>query len=297
MKKRLRLNICVSLVVTAAIIALGVFVFQSSYLRAFEAFCDVIGSVKYYFLVLFGSPPDDLPSVTEYSKVISRTAILPSDFVAFKEKSVSFFKTLISKENFVSWLSVVAINASTFAKVLTILLPCVMALIIVIKRLYASENTKHNQDTLPLKIFKTISGKTYQPVKRFVRGYTEFLRTYPKIYVFWLVLCAFHCNLVSIAAEFFAYYFYFAVSFDIAGLYTQAVKLALDLQILFSFFPKWALFIFAWLIFNCWRKKTANNRLRHFEARNCGFINELPIVSMTCGSMGKKKTTMITDMV
>ena len=32
------------------------------------------------------------------------------------------------------------------------------------------------------------------------------------------------------------------------------------------------------------------------EARNCGFINELPIVSMTCGSMGKKKTTIITDM-
>ena len=36
---------------------------------------------------------------------------------------------------------------------------------------------------------------------------------------------------------------------------------------------------------------------RHFEARNCGFINELPIVSMACGSMGKKKTTLITDMV
>lgn len=37
--------------------------------------------------------------------------------------------------------------------------------------------------------------------------------------------------------------------------------------------------------------------MRHFEARNCGFINELPIVSMSCGSMGKKKTTLITDMV
>ena len=297
MKKRLRLNICVSLVVTAALIALGVFAFNSSYLRTFETLCDVISSVKYYFLVLFGSPPSDLPSVTEYSKVITWTAILPSDFVAFNENAEAFFKMLMSKENFLSWLSAVGKKASTLAKVLTVSLPCVMALIIVIKRLYASENTKHNQDTVPLKIFKKVSGKTYQPVKRFVRGYIEFLRTYPKNYVFWLVLCAFHCNLVSIAAEFFAYYLYFAVSFDIAGLYTQAVKLALDLQILFRFFPKWALFIFAWLIFNCWRKKTANNRLRHFEARNCGFINELPIVSMTCGSMGKKKTTMITDMV
>ena len=92
MKKRLRLNICVSLVVTAALIALGVFAFNSSYLRTFETLCDVISSVKYYFLVLFGSPPSDLPSVTEYSKVITWTAILPADFVAFKEKALTFFK-------------------------------------------------------------------------------------------------------------------------------------------------------------------------------------------------------------
>ena len=32
------------------------------------------------------------------------------------------------------------------------------------------------------------------------------------------------------------------------------------------------------------------------EAKKCGFINVLPIVSMTCGSMGKRKTTMITDL-
>ena len=33
--------------------------------------------------------------------------------------------------------------------------------------------------------------------------------------------------------------------------------------------------------------------LQHHEARNCGFIKELPIVSMSCGSMGKRKTTPI----
>ena len=40
----------------------------------------------------------------------------------------------------------------------------------------------------------------------------------------------------------------------------------------------------------------AKSHLRHMEARNCGFINELSIVNMACGSMGKKKTTLITDM-
>ena len=41
----------------------------------------------------------------------------------------------------------------------------------------------------------------------------------------------------------------------------------------------------AYVLFCRFRKKIALSKLRPFEARNCGFINELPIVSMTCGSM------------
>ena len=96
--------------------------------------------------------------------------------------------------------------------------------------------------------------------------------------------------------EFFAYYFFFSVSFRVDTIYTQFVKLAIDLQPLFRFFPWWALSVVAYCLFYNFRKKIALNRLRHFEAKNCGFINELPIVSMACGSMGKKKTTLITDM-
>jgi response regulator RpfG family c-di-GMP phosphodiesterase len=49
-------------------------------------------------------------------------------------------------------------------------------------------------------------------------------------------------------------------------------------------------------MFDNFRKRIGLSHLRWLEARNCGFINDLPIVSMTCGSMGKKKTTIITDM-
>ena len=52
----------------------------------------------------------------------------------------------------------------------------------------------------------------------------------------------------------------------------------------------------AWIIFTRIREKIAMQVLQHHEARNCGFIKELPIVSMSCGSMGKRKTTHITDM-
>ena len=82
-----------------------------------------------------------------------------------------------------------------------------------------------------------------------------------------------------------------------ASSWVQVCKLFIDLQVIFRHFPWWSIVTVCWLLFNRWRKKIALNRLRHFEARNCGFINELPIVSMACGSMGKRKTTLITDMV
>ena len=113
------------------------------------------------------------------------------------------------------------------------------------------------------------------------------------------LLCpwAVQLNLVSIGVSATAYYLWFSVSYDFSTLYIQAQKLTADLQVFFGVFPNWGLIVLAWIIFDKWRKKIAMNRLRHFEARNCGFIGELPIVSMACGSMGKKKTTLITDMV
>ena len=103
-------------------------------------------------------------------------------------------------------------------------------------------------------------------------------------------------NLVSIIVAFLAFYFYFAISFDIPGVFIQIAKLAIDLQVILKTIPPWVFVIAGLFIWNKIRKNRAMNKLKHFESRNCGFINELPIVSMSCGSMGKRKTTLITDM-
>ena len=44
------------------------------------------------------------------------------------------------------------------------------------------------------------------------------------------------------------------------------------------------------------RKNIGYNELNHMEMMNRGFINERPLGVMVCGTMGKKKTTMLTDM-
>ena len=297
MNRRRVFNICLSVLITAAFALLAVFVFSDSYLRFGEAVKDFGLSVGYYFCTLFGLDHDIVPSVTEYSSVMDWSILLPSDLEGFTSQSKSFFALLVDGENFASYWAKVGDVMLVLLKVAAIVLPCLLILGLIIWRLYKSGNTKHNKDTVPLKVFKSFSRCLYQPLKRTVLSYRDFLTEHRAVWIFWAVMWAFHLNAASIVTGFLAYYFYFVLSFDVANLYVQVCKLLIDLQVIFRYIPWWCIAFVCWLLFDHWRKSIALNRLRHFEARNCGFINELPIVSMACGSMGKKKTTLITDMV
>ncbi len=297
MNRRRVFNICLSVLITAAFALLAVFVFSDSYLRFGEAVKDFGLSVGYYFCTLFGLDHDIVPSVTEYSSVMDWSILLPSDLEGFTSQSKSFFALLIDGENFASYWAKVGDMMLVLLKVVAIILPCLLVLGLVIWRLYKSGNTKHNRDTIPLRIFKKLSEWIYRPLKITIVSFVNFLRENRAVWMLWVGIWAFNLNVASIVMGFLAYYFYFVLSFDVANLYVQVCKLLIDLQVIFRHFPWWCIAFVCWLLFDHWRKCIAQNRLRHFEARNCGFINELPIVSMACGSMGKKKTTLITDMV
>ena len=275
----MRRNVIITVIISLVFFALGA-VFWQSYLRFGEACRDFGLSVAYYFCELFGIDYFFTPTVTEYSAVMQWDILLPSDFVGFTDAAGKYFSLLFSGENFSGYWSAVGRILGIIAKVLIIALPCVLLIVVIVRAIYRRQNTKHNHDTLPLRIFKWLARQTYQPIKRAVRSYLAFLKRHLWIVVCWAILWAFHLNLASVVIGFFAYYFYFVLSFDVGNLYVQVCKLFIDLQVVFRHFPWWSVATVAWLIFNRWRKKIALNRLRHFEARNCGFINELPIVSM-----------------
>ena len=289
-------NACVTAVISCAFVAFGVLRFPSSYARLKESVFDLFGGALYYFRALFGARDSPAPRVARYSEIWGKPTFAPKDLQGFFKSAKRYFLLLADGGNAREYFGRIAQGVGKFSKIILIVLPCLVSLKIVIKRLYAKENTKHNRDTLPLKIFKSAAKFTYQPVKRFVREYIAFLKSYPPICKCWSALWLAHLNFISIILEFFAYYFYFAVSFELPSLYVQEVKLFADLRVPFKAFPWQVTGVIVWLIFNKWRKKIAVNRLRHFEARNCGFINEFPIVSLSCGSMGMRKTTLITDM-
>ena len=69
----------------------------------------------------------------------------------------------------------------------------------------------------------------------------------------------------------------------------------LDLSLTFGGLPFFAWVIIGLLIFDYIRKRIGYARLNHMEMKNRGFINERPIVYMIVGTMGKRKTTLLTD--
>ena len=293
---RRAINITVSVLVSVIFVLLGVFVFSSSYQRFWETITEFGQSIAFYFCEIFGIEHGIAPSVNAPSQVVGNMIKLPDNLDGFKENTQSYFFLLFSGENFVGWWQSLTGTLATLSKVLVLLLPCLVGIWFIVKWLYGRSNRRHNKDTVPLTVFKFISRCTYQPLKRFVRGYACFLRGHGWVWRCWVAVWVFHFNLASILMGFLAYYFYFAVSFDLTTLYLQICRLFIDVQIPFRYFPYWILLFVAWLFFQRWRRRIALSRLRRYEARNCGFINELPIVSITCGSMGKKKTTAITDM-
>ena len=297
MDKRKVFNLCLAAAITIMFMLSAALVFNISYLRTGEAFRDFGLSVAYYFCELFGIESGISPTVVDYSGVLQVQTSPPESAEEFAGAVESYAARFFSIENFSAYWGKVGEVMFGFAQGLTIALPVAVLLIVIVMQVYKKGNTKHNADTRPLKAFKWLSAHTYQPFKRSYAGFKAFLSEYSWICKVWLAIWVCNLNFGTIAVEFLAYYFYFVISFDFGGLWVQLCKLIMDLQVLFTHFPWWTVLAGIYVLFNRRRKRFALNRLRHFEARNCGFINELPIVSMACGSMGKKKTTLITDMI
>lgn len=296
MRRRTVINIVTCVILLCILLILGAFVFRASYVRLYEAFKDFGLSIAYYFCEIFGIKHNILPTVTDFTQVSSPSINMPSDVDGFIESSGSYFTQLLDIDNFSGWVAHISERITVFAKLFAIVLPCIIAVIFIIKALYRRENNNYGKDTVPLKVFKFISRWTYLPLKRFVGEYVSFIREYGWIWKIWLVIIALHFNLGTVFVEFIAYYFYFAIAFDFGTVYGQVIKLFRDLKTPFIYFPYLLVIPLVFYLFNRFRIRIAIGRLRHYEACDCGFINELPIVSMGCGSMGKKKTTLITDM-
>lgn len=79
---------------------------------------------------------------------------LPAELEAFKVNAQEYVGLLNSEDNISSYTGYVGQKTTDYSKLAVIALPFFVALGFFIKSLYDRGNTKHNQDTIPLKLLR-----------------------------------------------------------------------------------------------------------------------------------------------
>lgn len=303
-KKRFDYRHIICIAITFGCLACSVFLFLGALGRLIEGGRDLGLSVGYYFCEIVGIEHNITPTVNSMAKIpffdfmpsFIPSTFLPDTWSGFQSNWAAYWRLWATKDNFFGYLSFLGNLLYYLCYGAIIVLPFVFIIYVLLKRYLKNENNDYDMDSRPLKSFKWFIAHTYRPVKLWLTGFLVFLKDHKPYYIVWAVIWAFNFNAFTIILEFFAYYFYFVVSFDILNLYRQVYKLFLDLSVPFKAIPVWAWVIIGFAVFDRFRKNIAYARLNHYEMRNRGFINARPIVYMVCGTMGRKKTTAITDM-
>lgn len=295
----------ICIVVAIGFLAVGIFRFFDSIGRVIEGGRDLGLSVAFYFCELFLIPHEITPTVNDYPKIpffdfMGGTEApeipLPDTFEGFVQRWTAYWQRWATMENFLGYVSFLGRVLYVVCMFVLCVLPVFLIAFLVLRKFVKTENNDWGKDTKPLRIFKRISAVTYQPVKRWMVAFVGFVRAHDIYWKVWLCMWLFYFNAFAIFLEFIAFYLYFVVSLDFGNIYRQVYKLFLDLWTPFTFIPVWCWLLLALFLIDRWRRKIGYAVLHHNEMKNRGFINERPIVLMACGTMGKKKTTMITDM-
>lgn len=279
-----------------ASILFAVFKYELSYIRLFQNFIDFIESIAFYFCKTFLGK-EISASVVELPQV-DLSGVVSFDIQVFAEKFDYYWQYCFNGKNFSNYCMYVFSNVSLFLSLLSILIPIFLLIVSLIKRAYLTvgdEEDKH-KDTDKLEYFKRVIEpkiiKAFQWCKSFI-GFMLERKIYIKMLVF-IWIC--NLNMVTILVGAIAFYFYFISSFNFAVIPVVLIKLALDLFIMFAGASVFLWLTLAYVIITRILKKRAYRILQHNEMKNRGFINAQPLVTLSCGTMGSKKTTSAVDM-
>jgi uncharacterized protein YggT (Ycf19 family) len=282
------------LIITALFIFCGLF-FKNSYKRIIESLIDVGLSLASCFSDKVSATVNNLSSVS-----LQDLGLLPKDFELFKIKLSLYGKMLINPQTLTDYGGSLAHITYSIACILLFVVPIIVVLFIVVRILSSIPNNDYNSDTAVLSFVKRIARKIYHPTKNFIQKYIiddffKYIFKNKAYYIPWLIIWALNLNLVTIALEVIAYYFYFCSTFDLIHIYIQAYKLLLDLSIIITLVPAYVWVIVAIIVFCIWRRWHSFKLLDKLEEADEEYAKSLPISTLVCGAMGTKKTTFLTD--
>lgn len=282
-----------------------VFLFYNSIPRLAETVRDLFVSLGYYICGIFVRAEfnpvtptvNELPSWQFWDSPFEPLRLFPWTWEEFQVLWGEYWKTWATWENVLEYFSFLADFIYYGSKILILVLPLILLGYLLVGN-YISEdnaNNDNNIDSKYLASWKGFKNRFVDPVVLWIRDFISFIQEKP-YFKLWLFFCGLYFNVFSIIVAFFAYYFYFVMSFDFLSLYTQLIKLLLDLTHAVRFLPGIIWFVAAYILFLKHCNQVALDSLYQCEARNQAFISERGVVTTVYGNMGVGKTALITSM-
>ena len=284
------------------------FLFPNALPRIAEAFRDLGVSFGYYFMELFFPDSNTIqPTVNlvqEWEWAVSPwepLRLFPWTWEEFQVLWGEYWQLWITEENIQAYLYFLSDVLEVVAKTITLLLPLAIPLWLKARKYTEpreddEEVSTVNVDSPALVKFKKFLFGVIYPIGRWVKSFVGFVRENDIYYKFWLLVWVIHFNVISIVVAFLAFYLYFIVSFDFVGIYTQVVKLLLDLTPVVRFIPGIIWFCIGYLVLEYVTREAGYANLEHNERKNRGFLNERGVVTVIYGNMGTGKTRMLTSL-
>lgn len=192
-------------------------VFKNSYIRIIESIKDLGLSIAYYFCEIFLIEYSFEPSINNITST-SNEIIKNFNIIDFSNFGVYFelsFKASLNIETLLRYIGNVLNILSNVSRYLIIVLPFFYLLFIKYKRYFSENNNEIDSDSKPLRIYKNIDNKVFNPIKKWLLSFKDFL-TQRKHYIYiCILLLSIYFNVFTIIIEFFAFYFYIVISFDL----------------------------------------------------------------------------------
>jgi len=293
LKTKNQLIVCIA--ITLIFLALLATVFNGAFGRLGGGAVEFGRSVWTYIQFLF---THQLPPYRPTAPPSGDLIIIPDYSGDVGEQAVSFFRLLITGENLVAYLY----SFETFLFVFSMFLPCIVIIILAlrryIRRSFTKQNNKYNKDTKALKIAKMLSKYFITPIIRYIKSLVEYIKNTP-FFRLWLLIALFSFNIFAIILSLFGIVIYFFISFDFVALYYFLYGAIDNIFAGLGVLPLWLAVLFVGYLvlrfIDRWRRNRALGLLNHMENMNKGFILERSICLMPVGSMGTGKTLLLTD--
>ena len=271
--------------------------------RFLEALRDLGTSCAHWFFFVFEEPlranfgAIEFPHATILDfPAITFEEILGIDFTALFAKFRSFPDTFpASFGAYNEWLFK---TLYLIALILMALTPFLLYLIPYGKK---ASLTKSDQEVGTVrrsaKVLLWIVKKCFVPIGKLVREFIDFMAEHKRITYFLFFVWLLNFNVITVGLEAFSFYFYFISSFDFLAVLLFLLKLLFDVLILLFCMPLLYWAVVSFRVYYRYREFQALDELRHMEAKNCGYLKTLDIVTLIIGEPGKGKTTLLTDFV